>query len=106
MTLPSQHNGTRYRVRLYVAGNSPRSQGAIRTVARVCERLRADEIDLEIIDVYQQVERVRADRVFAVPMLVRVQPGPMRSMIGGLSHDENVISTLGLELEPEPRGPP
>jgi circadian clock protein KaiB len=110
MTRPSQHNNARYRVRLYVAGNSPRSQGAIRTVARLCEQFLgerlATELDLEIIDIYQQAERARADRIFAVPALVRERPGPPRRSIGRLSDDEHVIAALGLAAERSNGGVP
>jgi circadian clock protein KaiB len=110
MTLSPQDHDARFRVRLYVAGNSPQSQGAIRRVARLCEQFLGEQflgdVDLEVIDIYQQPERARVDRIVAAPTLVRERPGPPVRSIGRLSSDEHVIAALGLDAEPTPRGPP
>lgn len=91
----------RWILRLYVAGQSPRS---LRAVANLL-RLFAEDIDaryrLDVIDLYQQPELAQCDQVLALPALIRRLPEPLRSVVGDMSNTERVL--VGLDLLP--RGP-
>lgn len=89
-----------YILRLYVAGATGRSIRAIRVMKQICEHL-AEACDYEVIDVYQSPQRAREDQVVAVPTLVRVQPQPLRRLIGDLSDVDRVMRLLDLGARPE-----
>jgi circadian clock protein KaiB len=86
-------------LRLYMAGNGPRSRTAIENVKRVCDDYLHDRYELEIIDLHQNPAAVTDDLVLATPTLVRRLPQPLRSVIGDLSATEKVL--VGLALVPK-----
>lgn len=86
-----------YRLRLYVAGASPKSLEAFANLKRLCEAHLANRYQIEIIDLLEHPMLARGDEIVAVPTLVRQLPAPMRRIIGDLSDTERVL--LGLELE-------
>ncbi|MDI6719595.1 MAG: circadian clock KaiB family protein [Methanomicrobiales archaeon] len=88
--------GTRYILRLYVTGMTPRSRAAIENIKRICEEHLEGCYDLEVIDIYQQPERAREAQVLAAPTLIRQLPLPLRRLIGDMSDTERVL--LGLDL--------
>lgn len=85
---------SRYRLRLYVAGNSPRSHLAIETLIRVCETYLEGHADLEIIDVYEQVDKAKHEHVVGVPTVI--MEWPRRRLVGDLSDDARVFRGLAL----------
>ncbi|BAU93076.1 KaiB domain-containing protein [Methylorubrum populi] len=89
--------GGRTRLRLYVAGTSPRSTRSIESVRRLCERWLKDACDLEVVDIYQQSALAGADGVVAAPTLVRLSPLPARRIAGDLSDERRVLDGLGLD---------
>jgi circadian clock protein KaiB len=89
----------KYGLRLYVTGLTPRSTRAIHAVREVCDQKLAGRYDLEIIDVYQQPGRISADNVVAIPTLVRIQPAPMRYIIGDMTDRQRLLQGLGLPSE-------
>ncbi len=86
----------RLRLRLYVAGPSPRSTRAIESVRRLCERRLSEPCDLEIVDLYQQPGLAGRDGVVAAPTLLRLSPLPARRVAGDLTDERRVLATLGL----------
>ncbi len=88
-------------LRLYVAGATPRSQGAIRTVKGMCEKHLAGRYDLEVIDVYQQPELAGDEQVVAAPTLVKVLPPPARRIIGDMADEERMLVRLDLQSRKE-----
>ncbi len=86
-------------LRLYVTGLTPRSTRAIETVRAVCERRLPGRYELEIVDVYQQPGRITEDQVFATPTLVKLEPTPLRRIIGDMSDQPRLLYGLGLPLE-------
>lgn len=88
--------GGRTRLRLYVAGTSPRSTRSIESVRRLCERRLEGACDLEVVDLYQQPALAGVDGVVAAPTLVRLSPLPARRIAGDLSDEQRVLD--GLEL--------
>ncbi len=91
---------TAYRLRLFVAGSTTRSRRAIENLRQICAGQLRGEVDLEVIDIYQQPELAERYQVLAAPTLVRLLPLPMRHIIGDLSETERVLR--GLELAPLP----
>lgn len=88
----------RYVLRLYVAGITPRSQEAIRTITAICEENLRDRYDLEVIDIYQQPMLAKGEQIIAAPTLVKKLPLPLRKFIGSMVDKERIL--VGLDLLP------
>ena len=89
---------SRYVLRLYVTGLTPRSTRAIENMRRICEDHLAGRYELEVIDIYQRPEAAREVQLIAVPTLVKLLPEPLRRIIGDLSDRDRVLQ--GLDLLP------
>jgi circadian clock protein KaiB len=87
-----------YRLRLYVAGQTPRSTGALINLKKICDEHLKGRYDLEIIDLLEQPQLARGDQILAIPTLVRRLPEPVKKIIGDLSNTERVL--VGLDLRP------
>ena len=88
----------RWNLRLYVAGQTPRSLTALANLKRFCEEYLADRYSLEVIDLLENPQLARGDQILAIPTLVRQLPSPIRKIIGDLSNTERVI--VGLDVRP------
>jgi circadian clock protein KaiB len=88
-----------YHLRLYVAGQSPKSMRAIENLRRVCEEHLAGRCRVEVIDLLEHPQLARGDEIIAVPTLVRKSPPPARSIIGDLTNAEQVLAGLQLRSE-------
>ena len=86
-----------YTLRLYVAGLTPRSQEAIRTVTAICEERLADRYDLEVIDLYQHPALAKGEQIIAAPTLIKKLPLPLRKIIGNMADKDKVL--VGLDLK-------
>ncbi len=87
-----------YRLRLYVAGESPKSLEAFRNLKHLCEHHLAGRYEIEIVDLLEHPRLARGDEIIAIPTLVRKLPAPMRKIIGDLSDTDRVL--VGLQLRP------
>jgi circadian clock protein KaiB len=87
-------------LRLYVAGQSPKSLRAFANLKTLCEEHLPGCHEIEIIDLVEQPALARIDDIVAIPTLVRRLPMPLRMIIGDLSNTERVL--VGLRLQPEP----
>ena len=87
----------RWRLRLYIAGGSPRSLTALANLKQVCEQYLPGRYELEVIDLIEAPERAQADQIVAIPTLVRRLPPPITKIIGDLSLKERVIVALDIE---------
>lgn len=85
-----------YTLRLYIAGLTPRSQEALRTVTAICEERLAGHYDLEVIDIYQNPVLAKGEQIIAVPTLIKKLPLPLRKMIGNMADIDKVL--VGLDL--------
>jgi circadian clock protein KaiB len=86
----------RYRLRLFVAGSTPRSMAAIANIRRICESFLKGRYELEVIDVYQQPQAARAGDLLAAPTLIKDQPAPERRLVGDMSREDRVLAGLDL----------
>ena len=85
-------------LRLYVAGQSPKSLKALANLRRLCEENLPSRYEIEVVDLVEQPRLAAGDEIIAIPTLVRRLPEPMRKIIGDLSDFERVI--VGLQLLP------
>ena len=92
-------NPPQYGLRLYVTGMTPRSLRAIEAVRAICHEHLEGRHELEIIDVYQQPERISEDQVVAIPTLVKYEPAPRRWIVGDMSDRRRLLDGLGLHPE-------
>jgi circadian clock protein KaiB len=89
----------KYVLRLYVAGITPRSEEAIRTVTAICEENLAGRYDLEVIDLYQHPTLAKGEQIIAAPTLIKKLPLPLRKFIGSMSDKDRIL--VGLDLRPK-----
>ena len=85
-----------FELRLYVAGQTPKSLTALNNLKKICKEHMDDQYHIEIIDLLVNPQLARGDQILAIPTLVRNLPTPMRKIIGDLSNTENVL--VGLDL--------
>lgn len=83
-------------LRLYVAGQTPKSLVALANLKRICEEHLAHSYRLEVIDLVKQPQLAAGDQIVAVPTLVRRLPPPIKRIVGDLSNTERVI--VGMDL--------
>jgi|SRR4026207_1122658 circadian clock protein KaiB len=88
----------RWNLRLYVAGQTPRSLTAFKNLKDICEQYLKDKYHIEVIDLMENPTLARGDQILAVPTLVRKLPQPIRKIIGDLSNTEKVL--VGLDIQP------
>jgi circadian clock protein KaiB len=87
-----------WNMRLYVAGQTPKSLRALANLKRICEEHLAGKYHIEIIDLLENPQLASTDQILAIPTLIRKLPEPMRKIIGDLSNVERVL--VGLDLRP------
>jgi len=87
-----------YRLRLYIAGQSPNSIAAIANLKKICEDKLRGKYRIEVVDLLEKPQLAKGDQIIAIPTLVRRLPPPVKKIIGNLSKTENVI--VGLDLQP------
>ena len=94
--MPSPDPDGTYHLRLYVAGQSPKSVRAAENLRRVCEEHLQGRYHIELVDLLENPHLARGDEIIAVPTLVRKLPEPIRRIIGDLSDTEKLL--VGLQL--------
>ena len=88
----------RWRLRLYVAGPTPKSVTALANLKRLCETHLAGRYEIEVIDLLANPKLAAGDQILAIPTLVRKLPPPVKKIIGDLSNELRVL--VGLDLRP------
>jgi circadian clock protein KaiB len=107
MLVSGSHNGEpageeTWHLRLYIAGQSPKSLRAYANLTTLCEEHLANQYEIEVVDLVEDPSLARSDDILAIPTLVRRQPPPQRKIIGDLSNTQRVL--VGLRLISEPAG--
>ena len=87
-----------WNLRLYVAGQTPRSLTAFKNLKEICEEYLKGKYQIEVIDLMENPTLARGDQILAIPTLVRKLPQPIRKIIGDLSNTERVL--VGLDIQP------
>jgi circadian clock protein KaiB len=88
-----------WELRLYVAGQTPKSVAAFANLKKICEEHLAGEYRIEVIDLLENPRLAQDDQIVAIPTLVRKLPEPVRKIIGDLANTER--SLVGLQLRPK-----
>lgn len=86
----------RWELRLYVAGQTPKSVLAIKNINRYCKEHLEGKYTIEVIDLLKSPQLAEGDQIFAIPTLVRKLPVPIRKIIGDLSNEERVLVGLNV----------
>ena len=86
-----------WHLRLYVAGQSPRSVHALANLKNICEQHLAGHYNIEIIDLIERPSLAKADDILAIPTVIRRLPSPSRRLIGDLSDTARVLAGLQLQ---------
>jgi circadian clock protein KaiB len=102
--MSSRKNGNtvddeKWELRLYTAGQTPKSLAAIRNLKKVCEEHLAGRYQIEVVDLLKNPRLAKDDQIVAIPTLVRKLPDPVRKIIGDLSDTERAL--VGLQLRPQ-----
>ena len=87
-----------WELRLYVAGQTPKSVAALTNLRRYCEEYLKGRYKLEVVDLLVNPQLAEGDQILAIPTLVRKVPEPIRKIIGDLSNEERVL--VGLDVRP------
>jgi circadian clock protein KaiB len=87
----------KYMLKLYITGQTQRSERAILNLRRICEKEMKGQYELSIIDVLERPQLAEDEKILATPTLVRTLPPPLRRIIGDLSDTEKVL--LGLDIQ-------
>jgi len=87
-----------YRLRLFVAGATRRSACAIQSIKAICQSYLDGRYELEVIDVYQRPDQMKAENIIITPTLIREQPFPLRRLVGDLSDKGRVLAGLDISL--------
>jgi circadian clock protein KaiB len=84
-------------LRLYVAGQTPRSLRAVANVHKICAEQLGGRYRLEVIDLYQQPQLAQDEQIIALPALIKRLPPPPRMIVGDMSDTDHVL--VGLDLQ-------
>ncbi len=87
-----------WHLRLYVAGQTPKSLVAFDNLKKICEEHLKGKYTIEVVDLLENPKLAKGDQILAIPTLVRKLPQPLRKIIGDLSNTERVL--VGLNLFP------
>jgi circadian clock protein KaiB len=86
----------KWNLRLYVAGQTPKSITALANLKRICDEHMSGQYHIEVIDLMENPQLARRDQIVAIPTLIRELPSPLKRIIGDLSNTERVL--VGLDV--------
>jgi len=87
-----------YNLRLYVAGQTPKSMAAMSNLKKICETHLPGRYTITVIDLMKDPALAQRDQIVAIPTLIRHLPEPLKRIIGDLSNVEKVL--VGLDIAP------
>jgi circadian clock protein KaiB len=96
-------SGSRYVLRLYIAGLTTRSATAIRNIRKICDQHLKDRCTLEVIDIYEHPTLARDEQIIAAPTLIKQFPLPRRRLIGDMANSDRVLVGLDIRADKESR---
>ncbi len=97
--MPPKNQEEVFHLRLYVAGQTPKSLQAFSNLKRICEENLKGRYSIEVVDLVKNPRLAIGDQILAVPTLVRRLPPPIKKIIGDLSNREKVL--VGLDVKRE-----
>jgi circadian clock protein KaiB len=87
---------TLWELRLYVAGQTPKSLAAMNNLKRMLDEHLPGNYKIQVVDLLANPRLAKEDQIVAIPTLVRKLPNPVRKIIGDLSDQERTL--VGLQL--------
>jgi circadian clock protein KaiB len=90
------------KLRLYVAGQTPKSVAAIANLKNICAGDFEEDYQIEVIDLVKNPALARDHQILAIPTLVRSLPTPICKIIGDLSDTARVV--VGLDIRKATKG--
>ena len=93
---PANPDDEMWELRLYVAGQTPKSIKAFANLSKICEEKLAGRYKIEVIDLLENPQLAIGHQIFAIPTLVRTMPEPIKKIIGDLSNTERTL--VGLDI--------
>jgi circadian clock protein KaiB len=93
-----QQSGEMWDLRLYIAGQTPRSVSAFANLKKICEQHLQGRYNIEVVDLVKHPQLAAGDQILAIPTLVRKLPQPLRKIVGDLRDTERAL--VGLQLRP------
>ena len=90
----------KFTIKLYVTGQTSKSERAIANICRICEEELKGQYELIIIDVLERPQLAEDEKILATPTLTKELPPPLRRIIGDLSDTDKVL--LGLDIQTVP----
>ncbi len=97
---PTKPDNETWELRLYVAGQTPKSLEAFANLKAICEQHLAGRYTIEVIDLLENPRLAAGDQIVAIPTLVRKLPQPLRKIVGNLADTQRVL--IGLDLRTRP----
>ena len=94
---PQHNEGDVWILKLYVAGQSPKSLTAFRNLKKICEEHLKGKYEIRVIDLLENPRLGKGDQILAIPTLIRQLPEPVKKIIGDLSNEERVLVGLNLQ---------
>jgi circadian clock protein KaiB len=95
---PKNTGEKKWMLRLYVAGQTPKSLTAFANLKKICEEHLDGNYQIEVIDPLVNPTLAKDDQILALPTLVRKLPEPVKKIVGDLSNTERVL--VGLDIRP------
>ncbi len=92
----NMNEAERWELRLYIAGQTPKSVLALKNITKYCKEHLAGQYSIEVVDLLKNPQLAEGDQIFAIPTLVRKFPEPLRKIIGDLSNEERVLVGLNV----------
>ena len=90
----------KYQLRLFINGHSPNSERAIHNLIKICESQLPGPFELEMVNLAENLDLARREKVLATPMLVKVAPPPARKIVGDFGDRHVVLAALVGERGP------
>lgn len=94
---------SKYILKLYVTGQTPRTRQAVSTLHEIIESELADDYELTVINVLERPQLAEDEKIMATPTLVRELPTPLRRSVGDLSDKDRVLVGLDIASAPASR---
>lgn len=88
---------SKYEFKLFITGNSARSELAVKSIRHICDKSLGDKYILHVVDVLENPELAEEDKVLATPTLIKKIPPPVRRLVGDLTEEEKVKHYLDIE---------
>ena len=95
---PARRAPKAWKLRLFVAGQTPKSVRAFANLEVLCEKHLKGRYQIEVIDLLEQPHLARGNQIIAIPTLEIKLPHQVQKIIGDLSNTDRVL--VGLALQP------